>query len=74
MELARVYDNLTMEDCYRKETLMAYLRIVEDQCSDTRGQLKKIILERKCMQCRQIMQITDNAEAHNYVFSIIFLI
>ena len=44
MELARVYDNLTVEDCYKRESLMAYLHILEvklehpqpqEQCSDS---------------------------------------
>ena len=30
MELARVYDILTVEDCYKRDSLMAYLYIVED--------------------------------------------
>ena len=32
MELARVYDKLTVKDCFTKDNLNAYLQMVEDQC------------------------------------------
>ena len=31
MELARVYDILTVKDCYKRDNLMEYLHIVEDK-------------------------------------------
>ena len=39
MELARVYDKITEEECYKKESFMAYLHIVENKLSQCSAEL-----------------------------------
>ena len=42
MELARVYDSLTTEDCYKRETIMAYLDTVEKMLNQSSHQCPEI--------------------------------
>ena len=39
IELAQMYDKITAEECYTKESFMAYLHIVENKLSQCRPEL-----------------------------------
>eukprot|EP00092_Neocalanus_flemingeri_P028146 GFUD01030567.1.p1 GENE.GFUD01030567.1~~GFUD01030567.1.p1 ORF type:complete len:516 (-),score=125.26 GFUD01030567.1:65-1612(-) len=41
MELARVYENLTSKNCYQKETLMAYIEVLEDKFDTMEDELEQ---------------------------------